>query len=709
MPPKTKKYINQRLIPLKEKRIIKPVKFFDAYEEEAEKEDFHKVDDMMNIPELDIQKPELAIEKTPNTLSINSIRRENFTNSIFSQPNISEGTLIPEKKKIYSQNSLKERPRSVVSEDFLDLENGKVKCLYCQNIITWKQGEPTSNLLRHLKRCIKCPEEKQSTLDLYLKKTSKLTKDIQNELNYWLCRIVSINERTLNLMDSDEFVEFCRILNSAYKIPVYNTIWKSLIFYQNQARENLVKEVEKITSFVVTSDLWKSNTQNNFLTLEIHYINESWTKLIRTLACKSVKEITVSGDILQEYMKTIFEQSGVNIGKVIHSVCDGGSNLVKAFKNLVKSNDHCGTHALNLIVKNPIHFIMPILQKPKELVSLFKKSSKAWRQLVYWQEEDNLMEKEKEKDFEMVIYSIISDVDTRWNSLYLMISRLILLWDCISLFCIEENMLNFIKKEDLMLWEKLCSLWKPFWDATNLLSYDHIPTINYLLPTFYDLKNHLNSFTIENDLIQSYVKGMIVELNKEIENYKKSQFCLLGAFLDIDYASFNWAGEDKDAFLLSCEIFLLSRIERMDLNPIIPMQTTTKSKLFHKPATGIVKDFLQSSSTFQQESNVVFKDRKTLAKEEIGKYISLVEKHKKDIQNGNSSQSEDDVLLWWKKNDQFPLLKLVAKEILCSPAGSVVSERNGSQLGRIATKLRNRLTDEHITILNFLKQNKDLW
>ena len=71
-----------------------------------------------------------------------------------------------------------------------------------------------------------------------------------------------------------------------------------------------------------------------------------------------------------------------------------------------------------------------------------------------------------------------------------------------------------------------------------------------------------------------------------------------------------------------------------------------------------------------------------------------------------SQINHEDPCLWWKARENvYPKISVLAKNILCIPASSASSERVFSTASNIITPKRNRITPYHLSALVFLKNN----
>lgn len=181
--------------------------------------------------------------------------------------------------------------------------------------------------------------------------------------------------------------------------------------------------MKSIPSISLTFDMWKE-IHNNIYYLGVtgHYIKD-WEICSVQLSCQNFSD-RHTADNIRSYLDEIFEFWGIDKSRIIACVTDNVVNVEKAVNDWVGSNKHlpCFAQTLNLAVKSSIQNsgnFQEIFNDVREIVQFFKRSSPAADELRKPQLEEVLMVKR--------------DVDTRWNSSYLMLARYVEMRDYINL------------------------------------------------------------------------------------------------------------------------------------------------------------------------------------------------------------------------------------------------------------------------------------
>ena len=89
-------------------------------------------------------------------------------------------------------------------------------------------------------------------------------------------------------------------------------------------------------------------------------------------------------------------------------------------------------------------------------------------------------------------------------------------------------------------------------------------------------------------------------------------------------------------------------------------------------------------------------------------WTEYVSEQKLDMRHIDGTKS--DPLVWWRglRQQKYPLLSALARRVLAIPATSAASERLFSVAGLIATKKRNSLTGDSVSLLVWLHEAWDI-
>lgn len=122
-------------------------------------------------------------------------------------------------------------------------------------------------------------------------------------------------------------------------------------------------------------------------------------------------------------------------------------------------------HTINLLLKDVLLNVIPLVEKVKTLVAHFRRNTQSWL----------ILKKEQEKNGQEV-EKLKMKVPTRWNSTFFMLQRLLELKEYIitssALLDAKLEQLKFAKllPENWTEIEQLYKILKPFADVTNDLS-----------------------------------------------------------------------------------------------------------------------------------------------------------------------------------------------------------------------------------------------
>ena len=368
----------------------------------------------------------------------------------------------------------------------------------------------------------------------------------------------------------------------------------------------------------------------------------------------------------------------------------------------------CGAHTLQLVLKPVLlrEEVTQLTTKVRLIVSHFHRSTIATSKLLEVQCQAGVTKPLKLK----------LDVVTRWNSTYDMLFRFINNFDFLSKAItsneIYEVYSSLLPKKGLLV--DLCTLLKPFYQATKVLSADTAyPSLSLLFPTLLKLSEDIREFSP----ISPY-NGLFLELKRDIFSEISSRFhdrdlkaSHIATLLNPAYKDFKYDPQkDNEYWQEIKELLKMLQIElERQKAACVPKDEVLASGSGPIPTS---EEQLNPEDLVQQRIAALKANQPWMRKrtqqtfadpeQEIFAYqaLPLMPTHV-----GNNPQ---DPLLWWKNQAvAFPLLSELARFFLAIPATSVPSERIWSDGGQLVTTLRSRLNPEHIDQLLSLRVNKE--
>lgn len=194
-----------------------------------------------------------------------------------------------------------------------------------------------------------------------------------------------------------------------------------------------------MTKVAITSDGWTSITQDHYVTVTLHYVNEGQL-MYKVLSTQAVYE-SQSDPVVAEEIGDVLAEFGVR-AKVVAMTVDNAANMDVAAQELQIRKLGCCAHTLNLSA-----------QKVYTVQTVAKWSARIW-DCVVWIKRSSIVKnvvEEKQRLLGMTVHTAVLDVRTRWNSLYLMVERFIEIYAAIQAALLDPRAKKLMKRDRMMI------------------------------------------------------------------------------------------------------------------------------------------------------------------------------------------------------------------------------------------------------------------
>lgn len=468
--------------------------------------------------------------------------------------------------------------------------------------------------------------------------------------------------------------------------------------------------------------------------MTVHFINENWELISKVLQTRHLP-VSHTSEELAHCLTEAFEEWGI-ANKHISGTTDNAKNIINAWGLLEKVVIGCIAHTLNLAAKKALEVpqASKVVAMAKRLVSHFHYSCISSQKLT-----------EKQKQFNLPTNKLLQDVDTRWNSTYDMITRILEQRVAIGAFFLEApSKLQHLSldKKDISVLTELAAILEPLKDITVKLSGQSYATVSTIAPTVYKLLNK-HTVPLENDatFAKNVKKALHDSLATRYQNPDVQKLLNKAAFLDPRFRYLTFIDQDEKLALhehikqemlavvvnvgASCvqvkkepgenqPHLPMVKIEQDDLEaseipevtgpplPNMPSslvdQPVDKTDENPEPPAKKRKIFDLDDLIFCAETTPLSTEEQV--SKELDRYL------KESIPQKVLTDDHFDPLQWWRANHIFfPRLAKIAKRVFCVTATSTPSERVFSSCGNLVSKKRAMLKPETVDKLIFLHSN----
>ncbi|XP_054276698.1 E3 SUMO-protein ligase ZBED1-like [Macrosteles quadrilineatus] len=323
-----------------------------------------------------------------------------------------------------------------------------------------------------------------------------------------------------------------------------------------------------------------------------------------------------------------------------------------------------------------------LVAKARKIVGHYKHSSTASERLHQIQEE---MGKE--------VLNLIQDVETRWNSEYLMLNRLIKNKEPVSRDLVSFGKIDNLTVSEWRLAEAYVKILEPLYEATVEMCSSIMPTASLVIPILYCIQEKLSAIINDEEGVgKMFSRQLLKSLRSRFPNSLKVDPYVTAMLTDPRFKDVALEPFERAISLGSLKQRIMTAIGQSpsETNQSKAQDEEDKSKslwsIFKKAAAQKASEPQESTQLEIQVDN------------EFKIYFAE-----------QTIPPSEDPCAWWRENEgRFPLLKSIVRQYLGIPATEVASERTFSSAGNVVSPLRQRLSNEHVEELVFLHQNAKL-
>lgn len=511
---------------------------------------------------------------------------------------------------------------------------------------------------------------------------------------------IIMHEYPFNIVDHEYFVEFIKSLRPSFPIKSRVTLRKELISIFVEEKKKLYAYFKSVNClFSATMDMWTSNQNKGYMCVTVHWVDDNWNIQKRIIKFMHVEGRHTGANLSQAFTETIFRWF---IEKKMFSLTlDNAAANDVAVKDVIKVlkkkspllcdglffHVRCANHILNLVARDGLKHIADAIWGIRAFVLAVKCSPPQWEDFIKCAAECGLS----------TTKGLSLDVQTRWNSTYHLLKDAIYYREAFDrLYETDKKRYAGVNPSDDE-WDQaqtLCKCLKRFNDITELLSGSLYPTANLFYQSFCEIKALISEWcSSENYKIREMANSMNTKFDKY---WSKSNIALAVAF------------------------FLDPRYKRKAIE--FYMRKIYGPLLYHgkvEECIAVVKQMYQAYASAEPNSKVNNAEPNSDFMEQDGdddlqNYLhdthgannegvtSDLDKYMAEapLRVPKAGSDKFEVLLWWKTHQEvYPVLSVLARDVLAIQASTVASESAFSAGGRVIDPFRSRLEPEMVEAL----------
>ncbi|GAB4833632.1 hypothetical protein Ancab_039952 [Ancistrocladus abbreviatus] len=608
----------------------------------------------------------------------------------------------------------------------------KVVCNYCGKVfqcIPKKNG--TSTLRAHLKSCKKIPLNARNNPMKYqaqltsegVRQDEATNKKMEN-LSLWkfdqdairkaLAYMIVVDGLPFKFVEALGFRHLCAQMQPHFQVPSRTTVARDCytIFVDERMKvKNFLKS--NCRRVCLTTDTWTSLQGINYICLTAHFIDNDWKLQKRILNFCPIS--SHRGEAIGKIIEQCLLEWGIE--KVMTITVDNASSNDVAISYLKKKiinwrgivlngeflHMRCVAHIINLAVNDSLKLVADSITRIRNVVRYVRQSPARFKKFKA------CVELERIKNSSVLCL----DVPTSWNSTYLMLDVAYKLRRAFDRFIDDDPFF----RGDLLHGDGLGIPKEDDWKKVNVLL--------KLLECFYDLTMHVSgSLYVTSNTYFDEISNVCCILKQWCDDLS---FNSMASKMMEKFESY-WGNPEKINMLMFIAVVLDPRYkyEYVEFG-IHQIYEAEKAKIVNaklkKALCGLFEEYKDlntqvdellhncsqsKSSNLITALNALPEKRKSMMHERFknykAKFASEVRKTELDRYLEERVEGHDDenfdILIFWKNSvNKYPILSLMARDVLAIPISTAASKLAFSTGGRVLDPFRSSLTPRIVEAL----------
>lgn len=504
-----------------------------------------------------------------------------------------------------------------------------------------------------------------------------------------LLDLITIDMQPLQIVENEGFIKYSKKLNPDYVLPSRKKISQMLEDKYNICSSEIKQKLQDVEHIALTTDIWSSDSQKSYISVTAHFIQNSKLQSLVILTSELADQHTSLN--IANALRAILTEWNI-FDKIVTIVTDNASSMKKAVKDFLNKRNHfCVAHTINLVVKDCIQtendafphlkngVVLEVIAKSRAIVTHFKQSIKSCNALREMQTQMNLD-----------VIKLKQDVQTRWNSSFYMLQRLLRtkvpLSATLPLLTSPPPSLN---AEDWLVIEDCVALLEPMEKITSVLSGESYPTLSSIIPIVRGIQNAIQNKCPKTEPGSHVQRSLLEVIDRRLSVYESNRTAAKATLLDPRFKKKGF-GVDSNAdnavkFVIEelAQYLAQHRPAEEENRPTAPTAQTSTDDNYDE-----IWDFFDKKVSEAVSTQTPISSASMVVKQ----YLDLPYLDRK----------QNPIEFWEQRKHIFPTLYRIAFKYLCIPASSVPSERLFSKAGLVTNQRRNRLKPKKLDQILFL-------